>query len=46
MRDVTFDKNSFYSEYAPLTTKELAIPITELPYPREVTEDSDEDKND
>ncbi len=46
MRDITFDEYNFYSEYAPLMTKELVIPITELPYPCKVTEDSDENEND
>ncbi len=45
-RDITFNEYSFYSEYTPLMTKEPVIPIAELPYPREVTEDSDEDEND
>ncbi len=46
MRDIIFDEYSFYSEYVPLMTKELAIPITELLYLCKVTEDLDEDEND
>ncbi len=45
MTDITFDENSFYSEYVPLMTKEPVILISELPYPHEVTEDSDKDEN-